>query len=96
MLRLTSHQDPGHVFIASWNDDHPVKVVAPSSALDLIGNKVAGLQRVRHSASPHAYAIADTDRAELVSNDARIAERSLDFLAKSKKMFVASVTYSTS
>ena len=65
--------------------------MSPSSGLDLIGDEIPTLQRVRHSKGPHRDPIRHTDGPKLVPSQIRRLERSLDSTTKNENMLITAV-----
>lgn len=62
-----------------------------SGSLHSVGDEIARLERVPHPVRAHADAVANTDGAKLIAYKPCIYERLLDALAKTEKVFVASL-----
>jgi hypothetical protein len=78
----TSHKYTRHILVASWDNDHTIKPMATSSSLNLIGDEVSRLKGVGHAAGSHTDSITDAHRAELVTYNTSIRERSLGALSQ--------------
>ena len=81
---LTSHKNTGHIFVASWDNDHTVKPMTAGSRLNLIGDEVPRLKGVGHAASSHTDPVTDAYCAKLVAYNTSIRERSLGALTQAQ------------
>ena len=72
------HQEAGHIFIAVWNHDEPVKLVGERHGLGGIGDEVARDKRILHANVPHGDAVAHGDGGEQHGGASGCAHAGLD------------------
>ena len=87
-----SHNDTGHVLVATGNADVRIVPLATHDSLNGVGNKITALQRVAHTLGSHADAVTHTNGVELHAVETSALHTLLDLVVQPHQVHVAGVS----